>query len=810
MMHRIFFTWFLLFSACLGTAAARTGGVSGTVSDEVSKPVPFASVLLLRATDSALIKTELTDEKGEYHLTPVADGSYVIKIVLSGYQTYVSEAISINGNNAALPPIILAQKTAQLKEVAITGQKPFVEIHADKLVVNVENSIVNAGASVLEVLSRAPGVTVDNNDRISLKGKPGVNVMINGKIQPMSKEDLANLLKSMPSNSVENIEIISNPSAKYDAAGTAGIINIRMKKDKKIGLNGSVNATYAQGVYGKANAGFNMNYRNKKVNVFASYNHSHRQGFNHLTLDRNFYTDGVFAGAYIQDNNYLYNIVGDLGNIGVDYYLSSKTIIGATVGGDNTRFRRDGRNFSDIIDSATRQPLTNFTTINNAPNNWHSYTFNANLRHTFDSTGRSLAVDADYATYPSSGNQYFITDYSDPALASFVLKGDLAGITQIRSFKADYGHPLKNNAKFEAGIKTSYVTSDNDMQFSLLVDSAYKNDTSRTNHFIYKENINAAYVNYSREWDKWSTQLGLRTEQTIANGEEKVIDSSFDRNYMQLFPSFAVQRHINKSNDLGITLSRRIERPNYEQLNPFKYFLDPTTFKAGYPYLLPALSYSAELSHVYKQKLITSFNYSYTQSPIIEVIQPSTTEEKVTIQTTKNLTSMAYYGISGAYQFKFAKWWNNTTNINVFYSRYTGDIAGTNLNDGKVAYNFNTTNSFILSPTWSAELGGYYEAPQIYGYMHLKTQWMLNAGIQKNLFNKQATVRLNATDIFWHGYPRATSIYTDYVESFVAKRDTRQVSLSLTWRFGKRTVPPSQRHRGGAEDEKRRVGGQTG
>ena len=256
-----------------------------------------------------------------------------------------------------------------------------------------------------------------------------------------------------------------------------------------------------------------------------------------------------------------------------------------------------------------------------------------------------------------------------------------------------------------------------------------------------------------------------------------------------------------------MTLSRRIDRPSYEQLNPFKFYLDPTTYKAGYPYLNPALSYAAELSYTYKQRFITTLNYAITTNPITEVIQPSTTENKVTIQTTKNLIQMSYYGISGSYQISFFKWWNNTTNINVYYSNYTGDIAGTNLNAGKTTFNLFSTNSFILPGNWSAELSGFYQAREQYGYMVVDPMWMLNAGIQKNLFDKRATIRLNAKDIFWHGYPSATSYYKDYIESFVAQRDTRQVSISFTYRFGKRTVPQSTKHSGGAEDEKKRVGG---
>jgi hypothetical protein len=801
------------------TFTAAAGSISGRVTDEHGKPVALASIMLLNAADSSLSRTELSDEKGEYQLTPATEGQFIVKVSMIGFSTEYSASVTVAANNINMPDILLARKSQELNEVSVRAQKPFVEVHADKLVVNVENSIINAGASAMDVLSRSPGVTVDNNDKISLKGKQGVNVMINGKIQPISGEDLANMLKSMPSSNVESIELISNPSAKYDAAGTGGIINIKLKRDKKMGLNGSINATYAQGVYGKSGDAINVNYRNRKFNVFANYNRGDRMGFNRLTLDRNFFVNGIFAGAYEQDNNYLYHINSDHGGVGMDYSFSSKTAIGFFANGSSTRFRRDGDNHSAIIDPVTHLPSSHFITKNSAPNTWGSQVANINLRHSFDSSGKSLAIDADYAAYPGSGIQDFTTSYFNELAgdttgipAPVVFHGDLKGLTQIQSVKADYATPLLNGIKLDAGMKTSFVTSDNDLQFYNQRSGAFIPDSQRTNHFIYKEHISAAYLNFNKDWDKWSTQLGLRAEQTIANGHAHtpVGDSSFKRHYAQFFPSFAAQRHINNDKDLGVTLSRRIERPNYDQLNPSSYYLDPTTYKAGYPYLNPALSYSAELSYTYKQKFITTANYTRTSAPITEVIQPSTTETKVTIQTQKNLSSMSYYGISGSYQFRFFNWWNNTTNINTYYAQYTGDIAGTPLNKGKATFDANSSNSFILPANWSAELSGSYQAPQQYGYMLLKPTWMLNIGLQKNLFDKRATARINATDIFWHGYPRATSEYNDYRESFVAKRDTRQVSVSFTYRFGKRTLPPSMRHRGGAEDEQRRAGTQAG
>lgn len=801
-----------LLAACITSlnVIAREGNVSGKIKDNEGKSLATANVVLLKAADSTLVKAGLSDEQGAFSFDAVPDGNYILRVTLIGYEKYASEKINITGSDVTVKDIALSRKANALKEVSVTAQKPLIEIKADKLIVNVQNSVINAGATVLEVLSRSPGVRVDQNDNISLKGKQGVNVMIDGRQSVLSGSDLANLLKSMPSSSVDQIEIISNPSARYDAAGTAGIINIKTRKDKRMGMNGTANVFYAQGVYPKMGGGFNINYRNKKFIVNANYNYSYRNGFNHLTLYRSFSENGRFQNAYDQDNMSKFGFQMNNAGLSVDYSLSKKTTIGVLASTNINNYDVNGKNFSKIL-GPDYNLQSYFTTNNHSENTNNNYSGNVNLRHKFDSSGKELTVDLDYGNYSSGRDQKFTTRYLTAQgydyLPNYLLIGDLSGLTTIRSLKADYVHPLTNKLNIEGGIKLSYVTQDNDVQFYDRSNGGNIFDTTKSNHFIYRENINAAYINTTKDWDKWSTQIGLRAEQTVAKGEQKINAQSFDRNYTQIFPSLAVQRHINTNNDLGVTFSRRINRPNYEQLNPFKYYLDPSTYKAGYPFLMPELVYNIELSHTFKQRFVTTLFYSYLTDPITEVIQPSddTNQKRVTVQTNKNLTSQVFYDLSGSYQFQFFKWWSNYTHFNCYYSKFKGNIANSPLNTGRVTIDLNTTNSFLLPNDWAAELGLFYQTKQVHGYMTIEPLWSLSAGIQKNLFQKRVNIRLNATDIFWRSYPRATSVYNNYTESFTAQRETRQVNLAFTYRFGKRTVAPVQRRSSGAEDEKRRA-----
>lgn len=776
--------------------------------DTAREPLPGTSLLLLK--DTALFRTSVTDADGAFLLEDIPAGTYVLNASSVGYTAYRSDSLVLSAD-VVLPDIIMKAQPGRLQEVTVQAQKPFIEVAADKIVVNVENSIVSAGSSVMDVLQRAPGVHVDNNDNIALKGKPGVAIWIDGRPAPMQGADLATVLRAMPAGTVDKIELISNPGARFDAAGSGGIINIRTKKDKRLGLNGTATISYGQGRFPKYGAGLNLNYRNKKLNVYASYNYAYRYSFNHLTLDRKFFdTTGENRQLfrYRQDNYSLMNFSNHIASAGVDYSIGARTTVGASLSFSSNSFSPKADNASQALDGSDRL-VYDFNTTGRHSNTYYNYAVNVNMKHSFDSSGRELSVDADYATFSSKSDQHFVTAYRNPDGSiyqpDYDLRSDLSGMTQIQSLKADYVHPVSPALRLEAGLKISFAKADNEPLFYELQGGDYKLDTKRSNHFIYNENINAAYFNVSRELSKWSLQLGLRMENTNAQWEQRTTAQQYDTSYVQLFPSLAAQYHLSAKHDLGLTFSRRIERPNYQQLNPFKYFIDKTTYRQGYPYLQPASFYSAELSHTFDQRLVTTFTAGVDKGAITEVIQPSDTEDSVTVQTSKNLKQMLFFGLSGSYSFRFASWWSNVTNFNAYYAVYEGNIANTPLHKGRPTFDLNTNNTFMLPGGWSAELGLFYQARQLYGYMDVEPLWMLNAGIQKHLFNKRATVKLNIQDIFFTGYPRATSIYTGYQEDFISQRETRVANIAFIYRFGKNTVAPVRKRSGGAEEEKNRA-----
>ncbi len=809
-MLRYVLSLFMLFWSFTFLFSQTLLSISGTIREKDGSDLPGAFVLLSK--DTHRVMSTVTDVRGTYRLERIQPGAYTLHISVMGLQSY-DTAIFITDKAITIPDIWLQPETKQVEEVVVQALRPAIEIKSDKIIVNVENSITAAGASIMDVLQTAPGVTLDANDHFALQGRPGTVVWLDGKPLPMQGTDLVTLLRSMPAGTVEKIELIARPGANYDAEGGAGIINIKTKRGKGQGWNSSVNLTYGQGKFPKYGAGINAGYRNRKWSVYGNYTFNYRYWFNRLMLDRRFLTtdqDGNTypAFSYLQDNFSLLNFKNHIANIKVDYALSNRTKAGITLSGNSNRFEPRADNTAQAMDEAGRL-LYNFNTTGRHRSAYYTYWANANMQHTFDSMGRTLSADLDYAVFTNRSQQNFVTNYTTPNGAPFLpdyfLKSDLDGVTTIQSLKSDYVHPVGTGSRLESGIKLSKVHADNKPLFYEKVNGNYELDTRRSNHFIYNEQITAAYANVHKDLKFGNLQLGMRLEHTYARWEQQTTGQQYDTGYLQLFPDASFSYPVAPKHLVSIHLNRSIERPNYEQLNPFRYFVDKTTYRSGDPYLQPASYYSVELSHIFNKQCITTFSYGINKGLIATVIQPSETEDSVTVQTVKNLDQMTFAGLSGAYAFSIAPWWNSVINTNIYYAGYTGTVAHTPLHAGGIAFDIKTNHTWMLPAQFAIEAGLFYKSKEKYAYMRVEPSWMLNIGVQKHLWNKRATLKMNIQDIFYKGYPRATSEYKDYSEDFIAQRETRVFNIALVYQLGKETMMNTGRFGGGAEEEKRRA-----
>lgn len=810
-----------LLSLLLGNTYAQDNGttLTATVQNEQGQPLEHATAELRREKDSALIRTAIADAQGIIHMLAVPEGSYFMRITFIDYMPIMVLAIRVTPaeKEKALGKQVMQAVEKKGTEVVVTARKPFIQRLTDRIVVNVENSIMSAGSSALEVLERAPGVTVDQNDAIALRGRQGVIIMIDGKPTAMTGSDLANYLRGLPSSSIERIDIITNPSAKYDAAGNSGIIDIRMKKDQRLGTNGTLTAGYGQGVYPKANTGITFNHRNKKMNLYGNYNYSYRKGLNHLILDRSFYTaGGAYTGGDLKNNYTTTPLNFHNTRLGIDIFPSSRTIIGAVVSGNFGNIRRKTVNSSEVIDAQSQKSSTFNTNAWNRDRTDNAVA-NINFKHSFKKAGMELTADVDYGTYGSHSLSSVGTSYYDLAGGTlqpdYVLDSDQDGVLQLLTSKVDFVNPLSKGGRLEAGFKTSRVTADNDAKFFDVSSGIPQDDVNKTNHFKYKEYNNAVYFNFNREFKKLNIQLGLRGEHTRINTHQEKGNQRFDSSYFQLFPSAFLQYKLKEDESLGLSLSRRIDRPGYSQLNPFLFLIDVTTYATGRPGLLPQLTWSYEMSYTRKGINFT-LGYSHTrqnQNILIarfkDVFPNIPSDDNVTVQIPTNLQSLDYYGLTVTAPLRVASWWNMLNNGNVFYTHYNGKLGGTSLNKGQPALDIRTNNTFTLGKGWTTEMSFNYTTGGRDGFMVMRSLWGLGLGVQKSLLSNQATVRFNFTDIFWTNLPRAVITYNNYVEKWHAFRETRVANLSFTYRFGKNTIQASRRRATASEEERRRAGG---
>ncbi len=797
------------------SSTAQTGGkVSGTIKDGGNQKIIDAStVSLLKAKDSSLVKAAVADAAGNFSFENVKEGKYLVLASSVGHSKAYSAAFTITSAEPAAQVGVLQLIPADknLKEVTVIAKKPFIERKLDRTIMNVDALISNTGSTALEVLEKAPGVTVDKDGNVSLKGKAGVLIMVDGKQTYLSGPELTNMLRNMSGNQLEQIEIMTNPSSKYDASGRSGIINIKTKKNKQKGFNGSASTAYSQGSYSRTSNSLNLNYKNGKVNLFSTLSANYRNNYQELDIYRRYTNNDKSTKAIFEQNSFTAKHRGNYnGKLGADFYLSKKTTVGVVVSANTSPDVQNGVNTSylknnyGVVDSIVQANSSEHS-------KWRSTGVNLNFRHVFDSTGREITADADYVRYSSNKDQNFINTSYDPQWAlksSDNLLGELPSDIKIYSGKIDYTHPLKKGAKVETGVKSSFVETDNTAGYYNVVGSVKTPDYDKTNRFDYKENINAVYLNYSKEMKKWSIQAGLRLENTNYQGHQfgnpTKTDSSFKNSYTSLFPTLYVGYNPSEKNQFGFSYGRRINRPDYEDLNPFLFFLDKYTYGAGNPFLRPMYSHVFELSHTYKQFLTTTLNYSYTKDLFTETFRQ---KDFATIVSQGNYGAMNDLSLSVSAQVPVEKWWSMNVYAEGKYNQFKGQFYNEDVNIDATTFLGNVTNQFKFKKGWSAELSGFYRTKGVEGQIQIKSLGQMSAGIQKQVLKNKATIKLNVNDILNSRNPRGEINFQNTEARFRHYSDNRIATVSFTYRFGKPIKGLQKRKTGGAGDEQNRVKG---
>ncbi|MEJ7767642.1 MAG: outer membrane beta-barrel protein [Chitinophagaceae bacterium] len=793
-------------------AQSAPGSVSGTVKDTRNESIQGATVMMSKAFDSTIVRTQTTNVNGKFHFDNVNDGVYIISVTAIGQKQFTSVSFLADKSNksTALPPfVMLPAKNVELATVVVKASRPLIEQEIDKTIVNVASMISSATSNALEVLEKTPGITVGANGEISLNGRSGVLVLIDGRSTYMSGSDLAAYLKSLPGSLLEKLELIDNPSAKYDAAGNA-IINIRLKKTRTAGYTGNISTGFTQGVYARSNNGINLNYNHKKINLFSNIGYNRETNYNDDIFDRRFFNAGGEANSSVFLQNKQRFISKGLNlNLGLDYSSSVNTTYGFQLNINQSR-RYGIMDYTSNTYNANKQLDTIGTGSTIGGDKKLTAGTNLNLLHKFGKTGRELSADINYLNYQTNGDQ---------SLLNFIYLPDgfLTGNNEflynvpseisIYTLKADYIHPLKRKAKLEAGFKSSIVYNNNVADYFDVIGGLPKIDNGKSNHFRYRESINAAYINAQKSWKRLGAQLGLRIEDTRAVGRQlgnDVVPSShFTKNYTELFPAIFLSYKLDtlSKNDVAFSLTRRINRPNYQFLNPFVFFRDKYSYTAGNPMLTPQYQYRYELRYVHRQLLRITLSYNRFTDVIIQNTQAV---NDIFITRPENVAEGFMLLLNTGLSLAPAKWWSLNSDILLSRIGLNGRAYTEKLHISTFVARINVVNQFRFTKGWSAELGAYYASRDITGQAITGGMICANGGVQKKIWKDKGSIRLNFDDIFhsWIYHNRSVSLkQASYFQT--SESDTQRIGIAFTYRFGMDNFARKRRHADNAADEEK-------
>jgi hypothetical protein len=770
---------------------AKQSSITGKVNDENKELLPYISVSLHQSGDSSLVASAQTNEVGAFQFSKIPFGAYYIKIDLIGYEKSITNSFVLDADHQTLNlgVINLQTITQLLNTVDITTKKPLIDRKDGKVIINVSTSPLAAGSTAMEILSRVPGVSLDNEGNVSLRGKSSVSIMIDGKLTYLSSTQLANFLRATSGNTIQTIEIISNPSAKYDASGTGGIINIQLKKNSNFGTNGTVTLGGGLGKFHKADGGISLNHRSGSLNIFGNYNYANNKQFENLLLTRSTksadkvtFFDQKAKGISSRKNNTY--------KAGIDYFINANNTIGFMMNGYVNYYDGTDR-INTTIGHQSGQIDSTVLGQNSFISQYKNQTYNLNYKSVLDTLRQELNADLDFSRVHNMENAYYNNNFFDAGGLSYrlpiIFRNSTPSKIKIVAGKLDYVLPLPNEMKLETGIKSSYVNTDNDFISEQQVSDAWTNDVNQSNRFSYKENVNAAYVNLHRDFNSTAVQIGLRTEVTHSEGKSITLQDEVVHNYIDFFPSLSINQTLSKDNVIGISYSRRIDRPDYQSLNPFVYYVDLYTLSQGNPTLRPQYASSFEVNYGHK-KLNISFGYIRTKDVITTTILTDTINKTVLLFD-QNLAYRRTYSGTVSREINLTDRWSSNNDITIYNSRFASpNLLGMPFKNEKTTLELSTIHTFKFSSTVNAELSANYTSSQVYGTYIAKPIYGLDLGVSKSFASERANIKLGITDLFDQRQIKIRSAIPAQDYQLNQKQESRIFRLTFTYNFGSNTI----------------------
>lgn len=788
----------LLLFLSVSTFSIAQSTVRGTVNDEKNKSLEFANVLLFNLSDSTLQKGALSDAKGKFILENIPDGAYYLEVNLLGFTPQFIAEIKVDETQKELelPTISLSENATLLEAVTVKAKKPFLEQKAGKMIVNVDAQITGQNGSLMDLMKKVPGVIVMNG-QLRMAGRPNVTIFIDGR--PTQYMDIDALLREMPADNIARIEVISQPDASFEASGTGGVINIILKKNVLLGTNGSVRLGVGYGELAKYRASGRLNYRDAKWNLYAGAGFAHRSYVERMDLDRKVLDQSFTQSNYEPSKPYSYGA-----RVGADHYINDRHTVGIMVRGNYSTNDRINENRSGILDLVSRDTLLTFKTENELKRKW--WYLNTDLFYTFDidTTGQQLNVSANLTGYDRQATSYVKSTALSGEPIDFPDTGnEVPSIVNIQAYSVDYKYPFNESTKLQVGAKYSRANIDGDLQAWTLENGIKEPNMGLSNHFILDETIYAGYANLNFNFNKIEVAAGLRYENTRSEGNSLTLDSVTTRKYDQFFPSLSVNIPINDALGVALAYSYRINRPNYSNLNPFVYVMDPYTYQQGNPQLRPELTHSAKASLTYESQPFFNLEYNRTSDAML-LVTSQNDMNGIAFGETVNLDAFTQIGGSLFAPLNFAKPFDGYAGVMVYYNKYESQYLGDTYNGSQVSFTGFLQLNTNFGDGWSAEVGGFYTGKGVEGIMTFKPMYSMSFGVQKKFWNNNATIELSVDDFmyrFWRGNITYQNMDMDILSSW----ETKVVNLSFTYKFGNQHLKSLKSRRSSGADENNRA-----
>lgn len=763
--------------------------INGKILDSISQPIPFATISLLNKSDSSIYRVTISDDKGNYTFENVNADEYYLKTLVFGYIDQY-RIVAVTRYSESLPDIILKRSAVSLNEVEVLSIKRTIEYKNGNITFNVANSALATGSNLLDLLKKTPTVMTDNGN-ISIAGSEEVKIYMDGRPVQLAGESLLSLLKAINANAVDKIEVMKNPPVQYEANGTGGIINIKLKKSTITGFNGNINFNSSQGFYNRSDLNLSLNYKARRYAFFSSVNTDSSVFLEEQFLDRTVNDKGSYNN-FDQHKFTKHPGKSMTYKLGMDFFPTKRTTFGWQVDGEAGKYQHNGESVNRITgNSALGFDVLRSTNINPEKQNFNNC--NINLEHKFDTIGTVLNFSADYNQNKVSDKAYYENTFYDLNDLQTLLPNNYRNNGQFKfdiySAKLDFTKVLKNDLSIETGAKGSYMASTKSYLFERLNNftQQYFRDSSFSSDYDYNEAIYAGYLNIVKEFKYFNFEIGARAEQSFIYGKNKTTGFTFQPHYFNIYPNVSFEYQRTQKHNFQWGYNRRINRPTYEDLSPFKYFFDQYSSFVGNPYLSPEYCNKFSFSHTYKEVFTNSFSYENTRHTIMNVTSQNDSTKEF-LATNVNLNYSENYNLTSLLQVSPRSWYDLNITLMLFYNRYNGKLGQYDLDQGRLTFFGLMNNVFILPKNYRIEANFFYRGPKAMGSLTVRAKYGLDLGINKKLCKERFVIGIGMDDAFYTNIGATYNTFGNMNWKFRVKEDTQRFKISLTYNFGKTKV----------------------